>query len=149
MGRQQFWRGSLTPTITSSRLKASATLSPRPARVAPPELNTSTSRVVAATRALTQTIASRYCVLDLFATLGYRPKMPDRDKLTRVDPSDLVAALAFALRFHGRKRVHSADEMMAEIVARRLVEHLDRAGFVVMQRPAEVGAAALGRGSRE
>ncbi len=35
---------------------------------------------------------------------------------------------------------------MAEIVARRLVEHLERAGFVIMKRPAEIGAAALGRG---
>jgi hypothetical protein len=35
---------------------------------------------------------------------------------------------------------------MAEIVAKRLVEHLERAGFVVMKRPAEIGAVALGRG---
>ena len=55
-------------------------------------------------------------------------------------------ALAFALRFQGRKRVHNADEIMAEIVAKRLVEHLERAGFVVMKRPTDVGAAALGRG---
>jgi hypothetical protein len=36
------------------------------------------------------------------------------------------------LRFRGLKRPH-ADEIMAEIVAKRLVEHLDRAG-VVMKR---------------
>ena len=54
--------------------------------------------------------------------------------------------IAFALRFQGRKRVHNADEIMAEIVARRLVEHLERAGFVVMKRPPEIGAAALGKG---
>ena len=72
--------------------------------------------------------------------------MPDVDKLTPADPSDLASALAFALRFHGRKRVHNADELMAEIVARRLIEHLERAGFVIMKRPAEIGAAALGRG---
>jgi hypothetical protein len=35
---------------------------------------------------------------------------------------------------------------MAETFARRLVDHLDHAGFVVMKRPAEIGAAALGRG---
>jgi hypothetical protein len=29
---------------------------------------------------------------------------------------------------------------------KRLVEHLERAGFVVMKRPTDVGAAALGRG---
>jgi hypothetical protein len=51
------------------------------------------------------------------------------------------------LRYQGRKRVHNADEIMAEIVARRLVEHLECAGFVVMKRPAGVGAAALGRGA--
>ena len=72
--------------------------------------------------------------------------MPDADKLTPADPSDLAAALAFALRYQGRKRVHNADEIMAEIVAKRLVDHLERAGFVVMKRPADIGAAALGRG---
>jgi hypothetical protein len=35
---------------------------------------------------------------------------------------------------------------MAEIVAKRLVEHLDRAGFVVMKKPAQIGAAPMGRG---
>ena len=37
--------------------------------------------------------------------------------------TDLADALTFALRFQGRKRVRNADEIMAEIVARRLVEH--------------------------
>ena len=68
------------------------------------------------------------------------------EPLTPADPADLAAALAFALRYQGRKRVHNADEIMAEIVAARLVDHLERAGFVVMKRPAGVGAAALGRG---
>jgi hypothetical protein len=43
------------------------------------------------------------------------------DKLTPADPNDLAAALAFALRFEGRKRVYNADEIIAEIVAKRLV----------------------------
>jgi hypothetical protein len=68
------------------------------------------------------------------------------EKLTPADPGDLAAALAFALRFHGRKRVHNADELMAEIVAKRLVEHLERAGFVVMQRAPAVGGSAIARG---
>jgi hypothetical protein len=66
--------------------------------------------------------------------------------LARADPADLASALAFALRFEGRKRTHSADEIVAEIVAKRLVQHMERAGFVVMKREPEVGAAALGRG---
>ncbi len=72
--------------------------------------------------------------------------MPELDKLTPADPHDLANALAFALRFQGRKRVHNADEIMSEIVAKRLVEHLERAGFVVMKRAPIVGSAALGRG---
>jgi hypothetical protein len=36
---------------------------------------------------------------------------------------------------------------MANIVAKRLVDHLERAGFVVMRKPPSVGdASALGRG---
>ena len=66
-------------------------------------------------------------VLDPFTSVGYRPPMSDApDKLTPADPSDLAAALAYALRYQGRKRVHNADETMAEIVAKRLVEHLER-----------------------
>ena len=58
----------------------------------------------------------------------------------------LSNALAFALRFDGRKRKHDASEFMARIVAKRLVEHLEQSGFVIMKRPPGVGAAALGRG---
>jgi hypothetical protein len=36
---------------------------------------------------------------------------------------------------------------MAAILAERPVEHLNRAGFVVMKRPLNVGAAAPGRGA--
>jgi hypothetical protein len=55
-------------------------------------------------------------------------------------------ALAFALRYSGRKRTHDAGEMMAAIVAKRLVEHLERSGFVVMKKPPIGGGAAIGRG---
>jgi hypothetical protein len=45
--------------------------------------------------------------------------MPDDEKLTPADPDDLAAALAFALKFEGRKRWHEADPFMADIVAKR------------------------------
>ena len=67
--------------------------------------------------------------------------------LTPASPEDLASALAFALRFHGRRRTHDADEIMAEIVAKRLVEHLERAGFALMKRSPAAGGAALGRGA--
>jgi hypothetical protein len=72
--------------------------------------------------------------------------MPDSEKLTPADPEDLAASLAFALRFEGRKRKHDADTFMAEIVAKRLVSYLDRAGYVVMKKPPLGGHSAIGRG---
>jgi hypothetical protein len=57
-------------------------------------------------------------------------------------PQDIADALAFALRYSGRKRVHDSAEIMSAIVAKRLVEHLDRCGFVVMRKPPIPGSAA-------
>jgi hypothetical protein len=67
-------------------------------------------------------------------------------KLTPADSDDLAAALAFALRFEGRKRQHDADAFMADIVAKRLVRYLERALYVVMKRPLLGGHSAVGRG---
>jgi hypothetical protein len=76
--------------------------------------------------------------------------MPERpEDLTPADPEDLAAALAFALRFDVRRRNHDAAEIMARIIARRLVEHLAQSGFVVMRKPPVLGAAAIGRGHGE
>ena len=51
--------------------------------------------------------------------------MPDR-----TTPADLEdyrqRARLRALRYQGRKRVRNADEIMAEIAANQLVEHLER-----------------------
>jgi hypothetical protein len=67
---------------------------------------------------------------------------PDpEEKLTPADPDDLAAALAFALKFEGRKRQHDADAFMADIVAKRLVRHLERARFVGMKRPPADGTS--------
>ncbi len=55
----------------------------------------------------------------------------DHDNLSSATAGDVANALALALRYSGRKRAHNADELMSEIVAKRLVEHLKRAGFVV------------------
>jgi hypothetical protein len=51
------------------------------------------------------------------------PEAPEA--LTPATADDVADALAFALRFQGRKRVHNADEIMSAIVAKRLVEHLE------------------------
>ena len=75
--------------------------------------------------------------------------MPDANKLTPADPSDLADALAFALRFAGRKRVHNAMRSWPRLLRSGIVEHLERSGFVVMKRPPQIGAAALGRGASD
>ena len=68
--------------------------------------------------------------------------MPE-DKLTPADPVDLAWSIAFALRFEGKKRWHDADDMMAAIVADRIVRSLERSGFVVMKKPPSVGGATI------
>ena len=72
--------------------------------------------------------------------------MSDSDAFVLATAEDVANALAFALRFSGRKRVHNADELMSSIVAKRLVEHLERSGFVVMKRPPIGGSTAPLRG---
>jgi hypothetical protein len=48
-----------------------------------------------------------------------------------------------------RKRVHNADELVSAILAKRPVEHLERAGLVVVKKPTIGGSAALGRGHED
>jgi hypothetical protein len=43
-------------------------------------------------------------VLSLLANAGYRARMPAPVDLTSAAPEDLADALAFALRYSGRKR---------------------------------------------
>ncbi len=70
---------------------------------------------------------------------------PD-EPLLPAKAEDITDALAFALRYSGRKRIHDSAEIMAAIVAKRLVEHLQRSGFVVMRKPPIPGSAAPNRG---
>ncbi len=65
--------------------------------------------------------------------------MTDAPQLRPATPDEIADALAFALRYDGRKRVHDADEPMGRITADRLVRHLEASGFVLMKtspRPA-------------
>ena len=68
--------------------------------------------------------------------------MPDY-QLTPADPADLADSIAFALGFSGRKRAHDADVFIAESAAKRLVEHIERSGFVVMKTPPAPGGALM------
>ena len=70
---------------------------------------------------------------------------PD-DDLTPARPEDLRACIALALTHDGRLAKAQSAELMASIVAERLIARLERDGFVIMRRPPAPGAAALGRG---
>ena len=63
------------------------------------------------------------------------------EPLSPAASQEIADAIAFALRYSGRKRVNDSSEMMAAIVAKRLVSHLERSGFVVMKRPPLNGSA--------
>jgi hypothetical protein len=67
-------------------------------------------------------------------------------KLTLAQPDDLADALSFALRHEGRKSQHDSDRLNADIVAKRLVRHLDRAGYVVMKKQPLGGHSQVARG---
>ena len=58
--------------------------------------------------------------------------------MEEASPEDVGQSLAFALLYSGRKRARDSETMMADIVAKRLVEHLNRSGFVVMKGPERV-----------
>lgn len=62
--------------------------------------------------------------------------MADDDKriLHPATAAELEETLSFALRYAGRKRVHTADDVMARVTAERLVQALERSGYVLMRR---------------
>jgi hypothetical protein len=72
--------------------------------------------------------------------------MPDDAELTPARPEDLRACIAYALTSDGRLAKTQSAELMASIVAERLIARLERDGFVIMRRPGLGGHSALGRG---
>jgi hypothetical protein len=74
--------------------------------------------------------------------------MADDDKLTPADPREVVIALSLGLTAKPPLARYQAAETMAKIVAERLVEHLERSGFVVMRKPVPGGGAGANPGAR-
>ena len=62
--------------------------------------------------------------------------MTDDDKraLHPATAAELEETLSFALRYAGKRRVHTADDVMARVTAERLVQHLQQSGFVLLRR---------------
>ncbi len=61
--------------------------------------------------------------------------MTDDDKRTLhlATAAELEETLSFALRYAGKRRVHTAADVMARVTAERLVQHLERSGYVLMR----------------
>ena len=68
----------------------------------------------------------------------------DKRELLPATTAELQETLSFALRFEGRKRVHHADDVMANITAERLIRHLERSGFVLMKKPSATPPSTSG-----
>jgi len=60
---------------------------------------------------------------------------------------ELADTLSFALRYDGRRRVHTADDSMARVTAERLVRHLEQSGFILMKKLAALAHSTGGHGS--
>ncbi|MDA8049140.1 MAG: hypothetical protein M0002_03900 [Rhodospirillales bacterium] len=77
------------------------------------------------------------------------PNEIPKDVLSPATAEEIRDSLSFALRYEGRKRVHQADEVMARITAERLVQHLERSGYVLMKRPAAAAPTTRGFPGRD
>lgn len=61
--------------------------------------------------------------------------MPDDKDLRPATQDELVQTISHALLFNGKKRIHHSDEFMASLMAKHLIESLDRSLFVIMKKP--------------
>jgi hypothetical protein len=60
-----------------------------------------------------------------------------------VNPSEVLFSVSFALTRDGKRRFGQVDNLMAVLTAHHLLDHLERSGFVVVQKPPAVMHAAL------
>ena len=59
----------------------------------------------------------------------------EKNALRPVTREEFESVLSYGLQRQGRKRVHTADEIMARITCERLSEIVEQSGMVVMKRP--------------
>ena len=63
-------------------------------------------------------------------------------ELRPATPEEIAEALSFALRFKGRRPFPQSHNLMADITAAHLVEHLQRCGFRILKGPNAVAPSA-------
>ena len=65
------------------------------------------------------------------------------DNLTPAAPEDVANSISFALLWsRSRKRVHDSEAMTAALAADRIVQHLERSGYVILKKPPAPGAGS-------
>jgi hypothetical protein len=92
--------------------------------------------------------SERGSVLAWFSLFGYRPAMPDDQKLTPATRRDVETCLSLGLTGGSSLARNQAAEVRAKVVAERLVAHLERSGFVNMRKPIPTGSAGDNPGAR-
>jgi hypothetical protein len=90
--------------------------------------------------------SNRFCVCSCFVRTIALSFGHAADNLTPADPRDLVISIAMALTSDTRLAKTQAAEAMANVVAERIVERLERDRFVILRRPPLGGHSAVGRG---
>jgi|tagenome__1003787_1003787.scaffolds.fasta_scaffold20825686_3 hypothetical protein len=61
--------------------------------------------------------------------------MTEASTLRPADSAEVADAIAYALRYDDKRRVHHADHVMARITAEYLIRHLEQFGFVLLREP--------------
>lgn len=61
--------------------------------------------------------------------------MSDEKPLRPATEEEVTHSLSFALRFDGKKPVRYADDLMASLMAKHLLKHLELSGYVIMKGP--------------
>lgn len=61
--------------------------------------------------------------------------MSDEKPLRQATEEEVEYSLSFALRFNGKKPVRYAEDAMANLMARHLMNHLELSGYVIMKKP--------------
>ena len=59
----------------------------------------------------------------------------EKNALRPATPDEVDGVLSYGLQFKGKRRVHTADDVMARVTAERLREIMEQSGMVVMKRP--------------
>ena len=74
--------------------------------------------------------------------------MSNDDKLTPAEPPRCRDCALIRPTSWAKLRKYQAAETMAKLVAERLVEHLERSGFVIMRKPVPAMGAGDNPGAR-